>query len=188
MGMEKYDTRIPEFKSPEEEKEYWEARGPLAKGHRGKLNKPETGRKRSSFLSVRLTGEELTQLRNLAASFNIGPSTFARQILLGVIRRPDAPLSSFSPLSLHDIYEPASDTSKRVSKVLEEINKETDELYDKAKQGQPDALAAMRELLRIYTLNMIVSQEYRWNVTRPWSPILRPEILSAQRVPTGEQT
>ncbi len=30
---------IPEFKTLEEEKQYWEARGPLAKGKRGRLNR-----------------------------------------------------------------------------------------------------------------------------------------------------
>lgn len=72
---------IPEFKSLEEEKAYWEARGPLAEGHKGKINKPRPQQKRSSFLSVRLTGEELTQLRDMASSFGIGPSTYTRQLI-----------------------------------------------------------------------------------------------------------
>ena len=40
-------NKIPEFQSLEEEKEYWEARGPLAEGHEGKINKPRLGQKRS---------------------------------------------------------------------------------------------------------------------------------------------
>ena len=77
------DTGIPEFKSLEEEREYWEARGPLADGRRGKINKP--GQRRSSFLAVRLTGEELTHLRDMAAKQGLGPSTFARLILTRAI-------------------------------------------------------------------------------------------------------
>ncbi len=77
----KGDTKIPEFQSLEEEKEYWETRGPLAEGHKGRVNKPKAGQKRSSFLAVRMTGEELTRLRDVAARQGLGPSTFARLLL-----------------------------------------------------------------------------------------------------------
>lgn len=75
----------PEFKSLEEEREYWEARGPLAEGHKGRVNKPKA--KRSSFLVIRLTGEELTQLRDIAARQGLGPSTLARMVLTVLIER-----------------------------------------------------------------------------------------------------
>lgn len=78
---------VPEFESPEEEREYWEAHGPLAEGHEGQLNKPRRGQKRSSFLAVRLTGEELMRLRDLAAKQGMGPSTFARLILTASIQK-----------------------------------------------------------------------------------------------------
>ena len=76
---------IPDFKTLEEEREYWEARGPLAEGYRGRVSKPKAGQKRSSFLSVRLTGEELTRLRDIAAKQGLGPSTFARLVLTSAI-------------------------------------------------------------------------------------------------------
>jgi|WetSurMetagenome_2_1015567.scaffolds.fasta_scaffold165757_2 hypothetical protein len=75
------NNKMPEFTSLEEEKAYWEARGPLAAGRKGRLNKPKAGQKKSSFLAVRLTGEELTRLRTIAANQGIGPSTFARLVL-----------------------------------------------------------------------------------------------------------
>ena len=71
-------NKLPEFQSLEEEKEYWEARGPLAEGRKGRINKPRLGQKRSSFLSVRLTGEEITALREVAAIFFTKPSELAR--------------------------------------------------------------------------------------------------------------
>lgn len=83
----KKEMGIPKFKSLEKEKKYWEARGPLAKGHRGRINKPKAGQKRSSFLAVRLTGEELTRLRDIAAELGLGPSTFARIVLTSTIQR-----------------------------------------------------------------------------------------------------
>lgn len=79
----KEDIKIPEFRSLEEERGYWETRGPLAEGHKGRINKPI--QKRSSFLAVRLTGEELTRLRDIAAKQGLGPSTFARLILTSAI-------------------------------------------------------------------------------------------------------
>ena len=93
----KGETKIPEFKSLDEEREYWEARGPLAEGHKGRINKPQPDQKRSSFLSIRLTGEELTQLRDMAAEFGMGPSTYARQVLKLAIEQKNWP--SFLPPS-----------------------------------------------------------------------------------------
>lgn len=85
------NTGIPEFQSLEEERRYWETHGPLAEGHKGRINKPKVGQKRSSFLAVRLTGEELTQLRDIAAKQGLGPSTFARVVLAQAIDRGNIP-------------------------------------------------------------------------------------------------
>jgi hypothetical protein len=41
----------------------------------------EPGQKRASFLNIRLTGQELTQLRDIAGKFGVGPSTYARHVL-----------------------------------------------------------------------------------------------------------
>ena len=89
--MKTNNSKIPEFKTLEEEREYWEARGPLAERHKGTLNKPKPRQKRSSFLAVRLTGEELTSLRDIAAKQGLGPSTFARIVLTSAIERQSQP-------------------------------------------------------------------------------------------------
>ncbi len=83
----KEDNRLPEFQSLEEEKEYWEARGPLAEGRKGRINKPKANQQRSSFLSVRLTGEEITGLREVAAIFYTKPSELARGAILDSVKR-----------------------------------------------------------------------------------------------------
>lgn len=83
-------TGIPEFQSLQQEKEYWEARGPLAAGHKGRTHKPQPGQKRSSFLVVRLTGEELKRLRDTAAKQGLGPSTFARLVLTQQVERDES--------------------------------------------------------------------------------------------------
>ncbi len=108
----KRDTGIPEFHSLEEEKEYWEARGPLAEGHKGRINKPK--QKRSSFLAVRLTGDELTRLRDVAASKGLGPSTFARLLLTSVITRDSKLPKNVTLDELKDILEKHLPQSLRV--------------------------------------------------------------------------
>jgi hypothetical protein len=75
------------FKNEKEERDYWEARGPLAPGARGIINKPVTREKRSSFLSIRLSAKEITQLRDLASKSELGPSTFAQHILVAYIQQ-----------------------------------------------------------------------------------------------------
>jgi hypothetical protein len=89
--MKNEQTGIPEFQSLGEERKYWEARGPLAEGHSGRLERPERGQKRSSFLAVRLTGEELTRLREVAAGQGLGPSTFARLVLTRAVQNAEEP-------------------------------------------------------------------------------------------------
>jgi hypothetical protein len=90
--------RIPVFKSLEEEREYWEARGPLAEGHKGTVNKPRARQKRSSFLAVRLTGEELTRLRDMAAKQGVGTSTFARTLLIAALKQKESPMITLDEL------------------------------------------------------------------------------------------
>jgi hypothetical protein len=70
----------PEFDSLEEEDKYWRSHSPLLEGYEGKAQKKKQNR--ASFLSIRLTGEELAQLRDRAMRYGLGPSTYARQILV----------------------------------------------------------------------------------------------------------
>jgi predicted DNA binding CopG/RHH family protein len=69
----------PKFKSFEEEDKYWATHGPLEEGYDVEVQKER--QKHSSFLTIRLTGEELTQLRDLAMSKGMGPSTYIRTLI-----------------------------------------------------------------------------------------------------------
>ncbi len=75
----------PKFGSIEEEDKYWETHSPLDEGFEGEVETSE--QKRSSFLSVRMTGDELSQLRDEAANVGLGPSTYARLVLTHAITR-----------------------------------------------------------------------------------------------------
>ena len=102
----RYST--PEFHSPEEEEEYWKTHSPIAEGYEGEVKRPR--QKRSSFLAVRLSGEELEGLRGLAAKQGLGPSTLARIILTSAIDQVDTASTRMSPGELKGaaVREPGS--------------------------------------------------------------------------------
>jgi hypothetical protein len=85
--MNMKDKELPEFKSVDEEREYWGSRGPLAKGRRGELNTPDSKVQRSHFLSVRLSTQELMSWRNLAVHRGVGPSTLARNVIVAFLEQ-----------------------------------------------------------------------------------------------------
>ena len=70
----------PRFASAEEEEEYWQRHSPLAEGYEGTVQHKR--QKRSSYLALRLSGEELKQLRDAAQKAGIGPTTLARNLIL----------------------------------------------------------------------------------------------------------
>jgi len=125
-------NNVPEFKTLKEEKEYWEARGPLAEGREGTINKPKAKQKRSSFLAVRLTGEELTQLRDLAAKQGLGPSTYARILLTSVIE----PREQFENLDLNEIKNMLERLETQLTTRIYEAVKESNKYNSSTQRGK----------------------------------------------------
>jgi len=118
--MKKENRGIPEFKTLEEEKEYWNARGPLAEGHKGTINKPSSKQKRSSFLAVRLTGEELTRLRDIAAKRGLGPSTYARIVITSALEP-----YKLDAINLNEIKDILEKLPSQIATRIYEVNKES---------------------------------------------------------------
>ena len=84
MEEEKEQYPNPDFASAEEEAEYWDKHSPLAEGYEGTVqHKPQ---KRSSYLALRLSGEELRQLKDAAERAGIGPTVLARNLILKGLR------------------------------------------------------------------------------------------------------
>ena len=133
----KSEAKIQEFKSIDEEREYWEARGPLAEAHKGRINRPKPGQKRSPFLSIRLTGEELTQLRDIAAKLGVGPSTYVRQILKLAIEQKNWPSFLPPPFLLKPLYD---STNQRGIKPLDELLRQAKNAYDIYLEAQKEEL------------------------------------------------
>ena len=71
---------VPEFRTGEREDEFWRRLSSPGQGDR----RPIQGKreKRSSYLALRLTGEELTRLREAARKADVGPTTLARNLIL----------------------------------------------------------------------------------------------------------
>jgi hypothetical protein len=122
---------VPKFNSLEEEDKYWRSHSPLLEGYEGKAQKKKQNR--ASFLSIRLTGEELAQLRERATHYGLGPSTYARQVLIQAMEFG----VGFLPSSL--IYNTCSNwldelpSEQREScyKVLNEVYKNYLDIQDK---------------------------------------------------------
>jgi len=95
MEEKKEQYPNPSFTSAEEEAAYWEKHGPLTEGYKGTVQHNQ--QKRSSYLALRLSGEELEQLRDAAQQASIGPTVLARNLILeglkaekGLLSRVDA--------------------------------------------------------------------------------------------------
>ena len=86
----------PRFTSAEEEAEYWGKHSPLAEGYEGKVQQRE--QRRSSYLALRLSGEELKQLRDAAQRAGIGPTTLARKLILDGLKAERELLSRIEAL------------------------------------------------------------------------------------------
>ena len=80
MDKKKEQYPNPKFSSADEEAEYWGKHSPLAEGYEGEVQ--QRRQTRSSYLALRLSGEELQQLRDAAQRVGIGPTTLARNLIL----------------------------------------------------------------------------------------------------------
>lgn len=124
--------------SPEEERKYWEERGPLAPGSRNKITPAKNKRERcSSFLTIRMTGEELTQLRDIANKMDMGPSTFVRQIIRNLLVTLDTedPTLETTGIALNKVLEKLLDKSPELKR-KSGISYSTGAVSDKEKRTQ----------------------------------------------------
>ncbi len=117
----KQNLRVPTFASLEEERAYWDARSPLAPGKRGRLHRPEPAQKHSSFLAVRMTGKQLTELRDMASKASVGPSTYARLILTAAIEQRKAAPKRLTVEELKQLMQDAIPKDKRTQTLFENV-------------------------------------------------------------------
>jgi len=73
--------------------------------------------RRSSYLAIRLSQDELQQLRDAAGSVNLGPTTFARNLILNGLKTDKTVLSRIDALE-QKVSNLASIVSYGVAKKL----------------------------------------------------------------------
>lgn len=83
--MEKKLT--PQFETEEQEAEYWDSHSPLDLAAEPKAQKVRVRGVKDRPITVRLDSESRSKLDKLAAEQRLGPSTFARLILMSVIEQ-----------------------------------------------------------------------------------------------------
>ena len=111
---------IPKFNNLEEEDKFWQSHSPLMEDYKGKVQKRKQNR--ASFLSVRLTGEELAYLKEKATQYSLGPSTYARQILVQAIRAENK-LGSLEEKRLPQILDEMSENIKTATEAAKKAEK-----------------------------------------------------------------
>jgi hypothetical protein len=118
------ENNIPRFKTLAEEKEYWESKSICNTDVEGEINEPVSTKRRSSFLSVRLSGDELTQLHDEASKFNMGPSTFARALLLAFIQSEKRPREEISLQKVIQVVDQKTSPQfrEKAARLMEEIS------------------------------------------------------------------
>ena len=78
---------IPQFETEEQEAEYWDSHSPLDLAAEPKAQKVRVRGVKDRPITVRLDSESRSKLDRLAAKQGLGPSSFARLILMSVIEQ-----------------------------------------------------------------------------------------------------
>ena len=78
---------IPQFRTEEQEAEYWDTHSPLDLAAEPKAQKVRVRGAKDRPITIRLDSERRSKLDKLAAERGVGPSTFARLILMSAIER-----------------------------------------------------------------------------------------------------
>ena len=76
---------IPQFETEEQEAEYWDSHSPLDLAAEPKAQKMRVRGVKDRPITVRLDSESRSKLDRLAAEQGLGPSSFARLVLMSVI-------------------------------------------------------------------------------------------------------
>lgn len=104
---------VPKFKNLEEEDQFWQTHDPMTEGYKFTIQRnPQPV---SSFLSVRMTGREIDELREVAAKAGMGVSTFARQVLRAVIEQAQ---SGKKTVSLERVVTPEEEKYRAAKEVM----------------------------------------------------------------------
>ena len=103
MSVEK--EFLPQFETEEQEAEYWDTHSPLDLVAEPKAQKVRVRGTKDRPITIRLDSESRSKLDKLAAEREVGPSTFARSILMSVIEHRGNLPKSITLDDLRDMLE-----------------------------------------------------------------------------------
>jgi antitoxin component of RelBE/YafQ-DinJ toxin-antitoxin module len=78
---------IPQFETDEQEAKYWDSHSPLDLVAEPRAQKVRVRGAKDKMITIRLDSESRSKLDRLAAEQGLGPSSFARLILMSVIEQ-----------------------------------------------------------------------------------------------------
>ncbi len=138
MANTKKKYPVPKFSSLEEEDKYWQSHSPLDEGYEGRVQRKQQNR--ASFLSIRLTGEELARLREIATGHGLGPSTYARLI---IVQGMESGIDSLTPSLLMSL---CNQVCKLTGEPQEEYMQKLNEIYGEFLKIQESVAAQIANL------------------------------------------
>lgn len=115
---------IPQFETEEQEAKYWDTHSPLDVSAEPEAQRVRTKVPKDRPITIRLDRESRRKLEELAAERKLGPSTFARHILMSAIAQGGKPPRSLSLDELMDRLEQSltPQTKERLESLINAIS------------------------------------------------------------------
>lgn len=150
MKLAKKKLEVPEFNTVEEEAEFWETHSPF--DYNMRLEKVKVKVPKDRPITIRLDSESRKKLEQIATTYTMGPSTFARRIIDVAIRRlgqkTTKPLTIDEALKLIDTLTP-KELEDKTKNFLEE-NPDMAQAFEKNPQAMENfAKEAIAFVLRV---------------------------------------
>ena len=172
MGEDKELT--PKFKTEEQEAEYWDTHSPLDLVAEPKAQKVRVRGAKDRPITIRLDSESRSKLEKLAAERGLGPSTFARSILISAVEQKGGLPKSVNLDDLRDVVESlpqsikdrAEDLAKATS--LGDPNNPAFLLLDRSqiKEWGELGLKVFSTLLAMYGVQVIPKERIKYKAAK----------------------
>ncbi len=162
---------VPQFETEEQEAEYWDTHSPLDLAAEPKAQKVRVRGAKDRPITIRLDSESRSKLDKLAAERGVGPSTFARLILMSAIERGEKLPKRVTPDELKDVLE---------KNLPQSIKDQAESLVKATSLGDPDnpafllldksqmnewgelGLQAISTLLAMYGMKIITQEHNKY--------------------------
>ncbi len=96
---------VPQFETEEQEAGYWDSHSPLDIIAEPKAQKVRVKGTKDKTITIRLDSESRSKLDRLAAEQGLGPSSFARLVLMSVIEQGTKPIKHITLDELNNMVE-----------------------------------------------------------------------------------